>query len=285
MHIERTFTFTSQFSNNAVFVVDALAPDDYQTARRLAEDLAPLTLSDSSTYCQYVRVNSARELLETLEMIRSRCERGIRPIIHFEAHGGKDDGLMVGANREFVSWDQIVDLLLQINVITKNNLGVVMAACFGFYAISPITIRKPCPFYFLIGSDRTVTAGHIDDVMGRFYRRLFDLRSFDEAVSEVAPQFRLFHAERFFCIAFGKYLKKACMGRGATLRVERLVSAALQPGSPRSHEGLRALRKSAKTFVRSSDRHRLTFEKTAHYFLHGKVPMYFDSFERFVNRR
>jgi len=185
---------------------------------------------------------------------------------------------------EVISWIEVSEHLLRVNTITENNLGIVMAACFGFYAISSITIRKPAPFYFLIGSTDEVSAGYIQDNMVKFYRSLFDQRSLDDAMTQVEQQFQQFHSERFFCIGFGKYLKQKCAGAGALRRVEGMISSVFASGVPRSRENLRALRRSAKNFVKSSDRQRDAFYKVARFFLHGKVPMDFDAFERFVKR-
>jgi len=276
------FLFTSQFSNNAVIILDALSDTDLQTARRLSDDLLCLTLSDGTPYCRYVRIESADELLDALETIRHECERNLKPIIHFEAHGSKEEGLQIGASGEYVSWQEISDQLVKINSITKNNLGIVMAACFGLYAISPIKLTSKAPFYFLIGASNDVSAGYIDEAMCRFYRKLFDLRSLDDAMTEVDNEFKQFHSERFFCVSFGKYIRRACMGRGAANRVERLVSKVFDSGTPRNRENLRKIRRSAKTFVKSSQRQHDAFARLARNFLHGRVSMSFEDFENFV---
>ncbi len=284
MSSSSVFSFNSRFANNAVFVIDLLSPADLQTARRLSEDLDPLKMSDGSPYCHYRKVGSVADLRALLTWIESQCHLGLRPIIHFEAHGSQNDGLHVGASSEWISWAEVSEHLLSINTITRNNLGVVMASCFGFYAISSITIKRPTPFYFLIGSTTEVSAGYIQDNMVKFYRELFDERALDDAMTKVESQFQQFHSEKFFCISFGKYLKQKCAGSGASRRVENMISTVFASGVPRSREKLRALRRSAKTFVKSSERQKDAFYKVARYFLHGKVPMDFDAFERFVKR-
>ncbi len=276
--------FESRFLNNAVFIIDALGASDFQTARRLNDNLSSLTLSEGSRYCHYVKVTTPAESESLLQEILNSCEHGLRPIIHIEAHGSQEEGLQIADSHQFLSWETLATWCLRINTATGNNLGVVLASCFGFYAITHITIRNPCPFYFLIGSDRTVSAGYIDDKMCRFYRRLFDERNIDVAMREVDEGFRQFQAEKFFCIAFGKYMRRACMGSGANVRVEKLISVALASGIPRTTENLKWLRTSVKQFVRGLDRQRETYEKTGRLFLHGKVPVEFEEFARFVRR-
>ncbi|QBY55494.1 hypothetical protein [Cupriavidus oxalaticus] len=277
-------TFESRFQNNAVFIIDALGDSDLQTARRLNDDLSSLQLSDGSRYCHYVKVAALSEAEGVLQEILNSCQRGLKPVIHIEAHGSQVEGLQIADSQQFLSWEILAQWCLRINTITGNNLGVVLASCFGLYAITPITIHNPCPFYFLIGSNRTVSAGYIDDTMCRFYQRLFDERNLDEAMREVDEEFKQFQAEKFFCITFGKYMRRACMGKGANERVEKLISAALACGSPRTAENLKRLRASAKQFVRSLDRQRETYEKIGRFFLHGKLPIEFEEFARFVRR-
>jgi len=282
MSSSTNFTFSSRFVNNAVFVIDLLAPTDLQTARRLSEDLDPLKMSDGSPYCHYNKVSSVAELKALLTWIETLCHQGLRPIVHFEAHGSQNDGLRVGASREWISWAEISEQLLSINSITKNNLGVVMASCFGFYAISSITIKRPVPFYFLIGSTTEVSSGYIQENMVGFYRDLFDQRALDDVMAHIESQFQQFHSEKFFCISFGKYFKQKCVGSGASRRVENMITTVFASGVPQSREKLRALRRSAKALVKSSKRQKDDFYKVARYFLHGKVSMDFDAFERFV---
>jgi hypothetical protein len=284
MNSSTNFTFSSRFANNAVFVIDLLGPNTMQTARRLSEDLDPLKMPDGSPYCHYNKVSSVVELKALLTWIETHCHQGLRPIIHFEAHGSQNDGLQIGASSEWISWAEISEQLLSINNITKNNLGVVMASCFGFYAISSITIKRPAPFYFLIGSTTEVSAGYIQENMVGFYRELFDQRSLDDVMAHVESQFQQFHSEKFFCITFGKYLKQKCVGSEASRRVENMISNVFESGVPRSRENLRELRRSAKAFVKSSERQKDAFYRQARNFLHGKVPMDFDAFERFVKR-
>lgn len=278
-------TFQSNFSNNAVFVIDALGESDLQTARRLHDELSNLVLSDGSRYCHYLSVASREECERALEDILHLSESGMKPIIHIEAHGSQQDGICIADSGQFLDWETLVKWCLRINTAAENNLGVVLASCFGLYGITPVNIRTPCPYYFLVGSDRTVSAGYIEDTMRLFYRKLFDERNLDVAMKEVSEGFKQFHAEKFFCISFAKYIRRTCMGSGANARVERMISEVFASGMPRTPENLKWLRSSAKQFVRGLDRQRIAFEQTARHFLHGKIPLSFDEFVSFVRGR
>lgn len=218
-------------------------------------------------------------MFTALDQIRGLCVEGIRPIIHIEAHGGKNTGIVLGDNEEKVSWAVLATHLRRINEATTNNLGVVMAGCFGLYAIQPIKITKPSPFYFLIGSDEKVSAGEIDDVMKNFYRVLFQSNSLQTAMNEVDERFKQFHVEKMFCVAFGRYIKQQCIGKGRQARVEKLLSGLVENGMPRNRENLRSSRKKLKQLVKPS---KAAFEKFANVFMHGRYAITYEQLYAFI---
>lgn len=166
----------------------------------------------------------------------------------------------------WITWAELTSSLGKINAATKNNLGVVMAGCYGIYAIEPIKIANPSPFYFLIGSENEVTAGEIDRVMKKFYKVLFQSGALPIAMREVGEQFLQFHVEKMFCIAFDRYYNHHCIGKGRTARIEGLVTEAMTKlGSNRKH--LRTIRKSLKQQVKPD---KATFHRFANKFMHGR---------------
>jgi hypothetical protein len=271
--------FSSHFSNNALVIVDALGESDLQTAIHLRDEIYDETSASRPGYCHYLKVESASQFLAAIEQVNEQTKDGLRPILHIEAHGDEHLGIQVAASGEMVPWSQLLPKLQEINKNSKNNLGVVMAACFGLYAIKPLQIEEPCPFYFLVGSDERVPAGYIDDAMRLFYLELNRSNSLDDAMMKVDVNFKQFHAEIFFYTTFAKYMKRACMGAGAQKRVERLLTEAVEGGAVTNRATLRALRKRAKTFVRSQEQ---VFNKYSSKFLHGRKSVTYEEFLRFV---
>ncbi|GHU36398.1 hypothetical protein AGMMS50256_32940 [Betaproteobacteria bacterium] len=179
-----------------------------------------------------------------------------------------------------VSWAELASYLGKINKATKNNLGVVMASCFGLYAIKAIKITEPSPFYFLIGSDEKVLAGEIDSVMKKFYRVLFQSCSLQIAMKEVDEKFKQFHVEKMFCIVFGNYISQQCIGKGRNSRIENLLSELVRNGMPR--ENLRSYRKQLKQLVKSN---KADFDKYANLFMHGRYSITYEELYAFVARK
>lgn len=278
----RALIFDSVFSNNTVFILDGLMSSDLQTARHLNEELKDLAYKTDTPYCSLIRIGSRSELFLILDQIRSQCDEGIKPIIHIEAHGDENEGIAVGDNQERVSWGELVAALGKINETTKNNLGVVMAGCFGLYAIRPISITKPSPFYFLIGSDTKISAGQIDEVMKNFYRDLFNSNSLQIAMKQVDEQFKQFHVEKMFCVSFGRYIKQQCMGQGRNNRVEKLLSELVVGGIPNNKESLINSRKALKRLIKPS---KATFERFAKVFMHGRYAITYEQLYAFISNK
>lgn len=272
-------SFTSHFSNNTLIIIDALGEDDLQTGIHLRDDMRDATEVSRPGYCQYFKVESESHFFTVLEKINEHTKNGFRPILHIEAHGDKDSGIRIAASGEFVSWSKLLPKLQEINGNSKNNLGVVMAACFGLNALRPLRIEDPCPFYFLIGSEFEVPAGYIDDALKEFYIELNRQNSLDDAMMKIDAKFRQFHAEKFFFVTFAKYMKNACMGAGAQRRVERLLTEVVQSGSITNRATLRTLRKNAKAFVRLQEH---AFNKLSSRFLHGRKSISYEKLRQFA---
>lgn len=275
-------TFDSLFSNNAVYILDCLKSSELQTARHLFEEISDLRYETETPYCKIVRITSSAKLFSELDDIRKLCLEGVKPIIHIEAHGGMTSGITVGDNQEQVSWAALSNALGKINNATKNNLGVVMAGCFGLYAIKPIKISEPSPFYFLIGSENEVTAGEIDEAMKKFYRALFQSSSLENAMKQVDERFKQFHVEKMFCVSFGRYIKQQCIGSGRAARVDKLLSELVKDGMPPNRENLRKTRKKLKQLVKPS---KASFEKFANLFMHGRYSITYEQLYAFVTQK
>lgn len=258
------------FLNNSTVILDCIPSTDLQTARRLHEDLIHL-----DTGINYKKIDSANALLRVFEILKNNCKNGMLPIIHIEAHGDSNSGIEIGDNREVFPWENLVEHLREINIATKNNTGVFLAACEGLYAIRQVDIFKPTPFSFVIGSQEKVSSGEFDSFTIKFHEKLIKSKSVSTAMTEIPKKMQLFHSEQFFVIAIGKHFKKY-MGSRFLPNIEKMVSEAcgilknLPVGVVR--EQLK------KEYKPSKD----LFEKCAKVFLHGKVAIEYEEFIAFL---
>lgn len=241
------FRFTSRFLNNGVFIVDGLGANDSQTGLHLYNTLRDLRdYAGVDTLIERFPVTNSGELRHALDKIEALVRDGVKPIIHFECHGSAQGGLQIGDCQDMVGWDVLEVLLRRINLASGCHLGVVMGVCHGLYAITPIRIQRPAPFYFLIGSQDEITGGALRKEMPEFYRVLFVTNNLEAAIAN-APSCKTFHAEKLLAVSFAKYLKRGCMGMHRMERVDRMISEKrFVNGVQYGPEQLRSLRKQGK---------------------------------------
>lgn len=233
---------------NRIHIISSQSKDDFQTARRLYEDLVTLHVAEKSPAIYFNQVANKNELNAVLDSIRRDCILGAIPIIHIECHGGIDNGLELSSG-EFASWQWLVNRCREINIACGKNLGVVLAACFGLYAINPIKLDLLAPFAYLIASDSKVSAGSIDEKMRPFYQKLFENESMESALAVLGDEFKPFYAEKFLVATLATYIKSECMGKSKSQRRENLISEAISQGTPNTKVNRRAIRKMFKEQV------------------------------------
>jgi hypothetical protein len=273
-------SIASQFSNNALFILDGLTSGEFQTAERLRRELDDLAQHQSTPTVDYVKVATRDHVLVVLDQIEQECEnKAVKPIVHIEAHGDEASGLVIGEQHERVPWPELSSAIQRINIATQNNTGLVLATCYGIQAIKPMTFLAPAPFYFLIGSQSKVSAALIDDEMKRFYQCLYATGSLTDAMLLVDEAFQQFHADRFFCKLMAEYFQTGCMGKAAIQRRERLISEAVKSGASADHQNLRQMRKSVKAATKPSQG---IFDRYANIFLHGRHNIDYETFIEFV---
>jgi hypothetical protein len=255
---------SSAIAVNSLIWISSLKSTERGTTDRVHDDLQPYFVSIGLPF-HPVEPKSARDLLLGLDAIAKRAKHdGLRPIIHFDTHGSKTNGLCIAGSGEFVSWQQLVDGLRPINVATGNNLCVVSAACFSMHAIKQINIGAPAPFFSLVAPENTVSFGFVERRTTPFYEEVFrgqDIVSAHE--HHLAPGFKLFLCEKMFLVGLTKYVRNHCMGRGRKERIENLVSQAVADGLPNNRQNRRKARRTAKQFIKPTqaliDRYVRTF--------------------------
>jgi len=258
------------FQNNATIILDCLASTDLQTARRLHEDLIHL---DGGI--NYRKIDSVETLFKVFERLKQDCKSGMLPIIHIEAHGDSNQGIQVGDNKEMFAWNALVGELRIINILTKNNTGVILAACKGLHAILQVSIFQPTPFAFLIGSQDNVRAGDFDKYTRVFYETLVKSGSVATAINILPENMQLFHSEKFFLIAIGKHFKQY-MGKRFLINTEKMVTKVRKIHN--KHD-LRVIRSTLKADLKPS---KARFIEHTNRFLHGRVTVTYEDFMDFL---
>lgn len=204
--------------------------------------------AETSVGFQHIHIHSAQHLYEILHELTSHAsEHGMRPLLNFDMHGNKDDGLYISKTSEDVSWTHLAADLQELNKATGNNLVVVGAACYGLRAIMPIKLDKPAPFFILLAPEKEVSSGFLEDNLPCFYRELFKSGSLDQAYSRyLSDEFKYFHCEKMLFIVISKYIKAGCKGKSAQKRRENLLTEVFSQGMEKTDENLKAVRNKIK---------------------------------------
>jgi hypothetical protein len=269
----------SEFKNNIVYILDCLKSGELQTGKNLFEGLP---WGNGMPPCDYNKITSHKELGEALDRIKKEAENGLCPIIHIEAHGNRIEGIFIGQETENMSWEELCGHLRKINVLTGNNTGVFVAACFGYYGIRGLNFKEPAPFYFLIGSQKEETAGTFDDKMSIFYQALFETNAIDKAMEKVSDSLEIFYSEKAFVILMARYFKEKCMGKGKRGRLESLLTEIGKNDINRTPERMRLQRKELKKLIKPGES---IYNQFCKRFLMGKSPLPYEKIVSFLAER
>ena len=252
------------FSCNSVIWLTSLPDSELGPTRRMVEDMESLKAEISIGF-QHIQVTSAAHLKSLLaELSYHASENGMRPLLHFDMHGNKEEGLHIAQSSEYCSWDELYSNLQGLNQATGNNLVVVGAACFGLRSIMPIKLDKPAPFFVLLAPEEEVHVGFLEDNAVGFYRELFASGSLDATYSRyLSDEFKYFHCEKMLFIVVAKYIRAGCKGKSAQERRERLLTEVFSQGMEKTEDNLRSVRNKIKEGLKPDqallDRYAKTF--------------------------
>jgi hypothetical protein len=167
---------------NQILIVDSIPTGERNTAQSLHADVtlraqvfapAPLVL--------YRRIDSGAGFLELLfELAAMTRATGDIPVLHIESHGNLE-GLGF-ADGSFVPWEALRQPLIGLNVATRMNLLVVVAACDGSALVRTLNPMDRSPLFGLIGPNRTVFPWELEHSYLSFYGTLLETRSARQAV-------------------------------------------------------------------------------------------------------
>lgn len=218
---------------NKLWVIESLPVGDLKTGTLLVDNqLNDVKQDNPDLLIQLEKPITKAELAEVLHKIRDEAREGIYPMLHLECHGCPD-GLGV-ASGELVEWDELREVLIEINQACRLNLVIVLAACNGAHLIKVSKKLDRAPFWAIIGPEQEVIAGDIEKDFDGFYQSFFKSLSGDAAMDALnngkSPSERTYHflsAEGLFAKAYRKYYRSHCIGRGRRERIEYLTTQAM----------------------------------------------------------
>lgn len=215
--------FQSTLYFDSVCVVESLRPGDRRTGEWLHDNVLELfSFQHSGFSTLFHSPKSKPEFLAAISDVRTQfAEAGRAPVLHLEAHGARR-GIQVSSG-EWIAWEELKEVLTEINIRCGLNLLVVSAMCQGGFLAEVIRPTERAPVWAVIGPTKNVFDVDLQAAMEAFYRELltsFDGRAALDALNSCAAvsewEYRFLNAEILFCRAFQHYVN--AHGTGEALR-------------------------------------------------------------------
>lgn len=255
---------------NSLHWVMSFPEDQTGVSRRVLEDLESLCAAEEFPLSIYTP-STASEFIAVLDEIAAKTRLGTLPMIHLDAHGSADQGLIMGVAGEHVGWSTVAEKLRAVNAAAGNNLCVMMSVCFGFHLVSQIDINAVSPFYILLAPQDKITFGEVEDSTRNFYERMLEGGDILEAKELCFPYLEVFHCERMLAVVLARYINNSAMGKQKERRKEDLISKAIAEGVPRNRQNLRLMRKTADRLITPTED---LLKRFLPVFLAGKKPAF-----------
>lgn len=212
------------FSYNSLIIIDAIPESDYQTARRLNDDLVHII---KPAGLLHIKIRDRLHFMEVmLDVIVETYHKRLSSILHFEGHGSEHDFIL--PNEEKVSWSVIANILRVINKMISNTLVTFIASCHGYNFIKNISILKFTPACYTVAPRRKIKGYDLEKEMSKFYSSLFKFNDITLAKSTLNSDIMGFlDADELFITSVLKYFMQKTKGTGWALRKEYLTSEAI----------------------------------------------------------
>jgi hypothetical protein len=250
-----------------IWIIQSLPEGEWSTGRHLATALKEIPEAEEHVLLD-TPVTAGHFLGVLQEIDRQLEESGRIPLLHIEAHGD-EEGLKL-ASGEHIAWSDLKEIFTSINVACRNNLLVVLAACFGDRLVTINSPVERCPMWGCIGPTDEIPAGDLHDSFKAFYINFLetsDLRSAVDTLNRMAEgmpwRFSLVPAEAFLLHAFRAYVQQQGSDEKIAERLEYIVGE-LEKSHPEKGPVPLWMRSEIEAKLRD---HKKYFERFKAYFL------------------
>lgn len=257
---------TRKFDFNKIYVIESLRPGEINTGQSLFNDsikwgMIKAEFQDDDYHLHLT--NTKKDFIDVLIDIENETSnKEIYPIIHLELHGS-ENGLETG-NSEVITWNEITNLIRNININTNNNLFLTMATCYGGYIFKMIKPKERSPFWGFIGAFDELYPDEILMNFTAFYDEFLDKLDINSAVQKlnrsnpnVKSHFRFHNSQFAFEKAYENYEAKYLQPDILELRIKSLIEESknekeLLAMSLKERENMfRFILKNQNTFIRN----------------------------------
>ena len=204
---------------NKIYVIESLQSNEKHTGTELHNNLLKYQSITHPDFESILKTPSSKqEWNQLFKEIEIDCkENNNSPIIHFEVHGDSNKKGLVLSSNDLITWEELYQNLVPINIVIKNELFITMAVCFGNFWLSSAFLNRPAAFRGIIGSFQEIYEWDLIIRFEAFYQELFnsfDLNLAYESLKESNPdlpnKYGIYSAEQVFALTYMDYEKIEC---------------------------------------------------------------------------
>ena len=169
-----------------IWIVEWLPTDEPHTGRALHSWMNERRPGWSA----YFSCQSKAEVVSAITRATKHTQSsGMNPVLHLESHGDEEGlGPNIDGNIELLTWDELTEPLQNLNLATRCNLLVVVAACIGFAGVKALRRGPRAPAVAIVGPDADVMPSNLLWGTKEFYRRWLDEKPRLSEIAESASR-------------------------------------------------------------------------------------------------
>lgn len=218
-----------------LLIAESIPVGEYPSGRHLYETLEPLPAAlNLPIQIAYANVPTRAAFEAFIGEAMGEIAGGHTPVLHIECHGN-DDGIGLANGRDFIAWEELRDYLVPLNVATRMNLMVSIAACYGVFAIRELLPSARAPFLAALSTDREAYPDELYRGFVAFYRTLLETLDGDQALEQIrhdgpgAPFFFI-DALSHFKLIYRNYIARMCTAEQYRRRAELIQEEQREQG-------------------------------------------------------
>lgn len=169
------------FYARRLVIIDSVKKNEWESGKMLYNRISEWPDTTVKLDCKYKNIRTASEFKSYLEELQKSVNSEGVPILHISMHGD-ENGLQLSSG-ECIDWEELTPSIVQLNIATKNNLLITMAACYGlFITFVNSTKYDRSAFWCVLGRSDSHSGGDFTNDYERFYRTLLQSSNFGDAI-------------------------------------------------------------------------------------------------------
>ena len=178
---------TDRFRITKIVIVESLEAKEVKTGQILSDLLQSLVAEHAPQLrVQYESCDSVVEFKQLILILANEARLGLEaPILHMECHGGSQIGLEF-ANGSSIAWEDLAQVLSDLNIASSFNLLVVLSACYGGQLLGEVLAFKAAPCWCIVAPSEAINDPDAIGGFRTFYFTLITTRDVGIAASALA---------------------------------------------------------------------------------------------------